>query len=117
MMAYLHRVVNGNGVIAREYAIGSGKMDLYVRYGDVQMAMELKVWRNGRPDPLTVGLKQLDEYMDGLSYDPLKEREADVDTGWLVIFDQRSEQPDISERTTSETIETSAGRSITLIRA
>lgn len=121
MMAYLHRVVNGGGTIDREYAIGSGKMDLYVRYGKdeslIQMAMELKVWRDGRSEPLTQGLKQLDDYMSGLSYHYLNETQAEVRTGWLVIFDQRSGQLPISERTTSETVTTPMGRTVTLIRA
>ena len=117
LMAYLHRVVNGNGLIDREYAINSGKMDLYLRYGETQMAMELKVWRDGRPDPLAIGLTQLDDYMSGLSYNYLNDTGLDVETGWLVIFDQRSGLPEISERTTSTTVVTPAGRSVTLIRA
>lgn len=117
MMAYLHRVVNGQGTIDREYAIGSGKMDLYIRYDAVQMALELKVWRDGRLDPLNQGLIQLDEYMSGLSYHPLNRSHDEVEMGWLVIFDQRSGQPDISERTTSELVETPSGRTVTLIRA
>ena len=28
LMAFLHRVVNGHGTIQREYAVGSGRMDL-----------------------------------------------------------------------------------------
>ena len=117
LMAYLHRVVNGNGLIDREYAINSGKMDLYLRYGETQMAMELKVWRDGRPDPLAIGLTQLDDYMSGLSYNYLNDTGLDVETGWLVIFDQRSGLPEISERTTSTTIVTPGGRPVTLIRA
>lgn len=116
LMAFLHRVVNGKGIIDREYAIGSGKMDLYVRYGTgpnaAQMAFELKVWRDGRPDPLAMGLQQLDDYMAGLSYEG-----AAVESGWLVVFDQRSHQPEISERTSAERVETPAGRSVVLIRA
>jgi hypothetical protein len=45
--------------------------------------MELKVWRDGEPDPLTEGLEQLDGYLAGLG----------LDGGWLVIFDRRSHQP------------------------
>ena len=112
MMAFLHRVVNGNGIIDREYAIGSGKMDLYVRYDAVQLAMELKVWRDGRPDPLKMGLQQLDEYMDGLNYS-----DQPVEIGWLVIFDQRSEQPDINKRTSAESTLSPAGRRVRLVRA
>jgi len=67
LMAFLHRVVNGGGTLEREYAIGSGKMDICLRYGKLTLAMELKVWRDGRPDPLKEGLPQLDKYLSGLS--------------------------------------------------
>jgi hypothetical protein len=106
LMAFLHRVVNGGGTIEREYAIGSDRMDLHLHYGETQLAMELKVWRDGRPDPLVAGLKQLDRYLTGLS----------LDTGWLVIFDQRSGLPPICDRTTTEPAETETGKSITVIR-
>jgi hypothetical protein len=45
LMAFLHRVVNGGGVLEREYAIGSDRMDLCLRYKDVILGIELKVWR------------------------------------------------------------------------
>jgi hypothetical protein len=106
LMAFLHRVVNGNGTIDREYAVLSGRMDLFVQYGEVKMAMELKVWRDGRQDPLTEGLNQLDYYLSGLG----------LETGWLVIFDRRSNVPPISDRTSSETVTSPQGRSIVLIR-
>ncbi len=105
-MAFLHRVLNGGGTMTREYAIGMGRIDLYLRYGDVQMAIEIKVWRDGKPDPLKPGLVQLDAYLSGLN----------LETGWLVIFDQRHGQPDISERTTTEMVLTPAGRTVTVIR-
>lgn len=107
MMAFLHRVVNGDGRIEREYAIGSQRIDLCIFYGDVQLGMELKVWRDGNPDPLARGLVQLDDYLSGLG----------LDTGWLVIFDQRSNLPKISERTTTEDTVSPLGRSVTVIRA
>ncbi len=66
LMAFLHRVVNGGGTLEREYAIGTGPMDLCLRYGEVTIAIELKVWREGRPDPLKVGLEQIDTYLAGL---------------------------------------------------
>ncbi|WP_157817399.1 hypothetical protein [Candidatus Thiodictyon syntrophicum] len=37
-------------------------MDLYLRYGPLRLGMELKVWRDGAPDPLAEGLEQLDGY-------------------------------------------------------
>lgn len=110
MMAFLHRVVNGGGTLDREYAIGTRRMDLCLRYGGpepVTMGMELKVWRDGEEDPLAAGLAQLDAYLDGLG----------LDTGWLVIFDRRSGQPPIARRTTADNVLSPAGRTITLIRA
>jgi hypothetical protein len=106
LMAFLHRVVNGGGTLEREYAIGSGRMDICLRYGDVVLGMELKVWRDGKPDPLNQGLKQLDKYLSGLN----------LETGWLVIFDRRSGLPSISDRTTTEIATSPAGRNIIIIR-
>ena len=106
MMAFLHRVVNGGGTLEREYAIGSGRMDICLRYGKVVLGMELKVWRDKKPDPIKEGLKQLDKYLSGLS----------LDTGWLVIFDRRSGLPPISDRTTTENVISPAGREIIVIR-
>ncbi len=106
MMAFLHRVVNGGGTLEREYAIASRRMDLYLRYGEVTIAIELKVWRDGRRDPLPEGLEQIEGYLAGLG----------LDWGWLVIFDRRSGLPDIEERTTCEEAVTATGRRITVIR-
>ncbi|WP_055074266.1 ATP-binding protein [Pseudanabaena sp. 'Roaring Creek'] len=106
MMAFLHRVVNGKGTLEREYAIGSGRMDLCLRYGKVTLGMELKVWRDRKPDPLNQGLKQLDKYLSGLN----------LDTGWLVIFDRREQLTMLSDRTTTEIAISPAGRNITVIR-
>jgi hypothetical protein len=106
MMAFLHRVVNGGGTLEREYAIGSGRMDICLRYGKLTLAMELKVWRDGRSDPLKEGLPQLDKYLSGLS----------LNTGWLVIFDRRSGLPPISDRTTTENVISPSGREIIVIR-
>ncbi|NES25670.1 MAG: hypothetical protein F6K41_43935, partial [Symploca sp. SIO3E6] len=106
LMAFLHRVVNGGGTLEREYAIGSDRMDLCLRYGDVTLGMELKVWRQGRPDPIKAGLEQLDRYLAGLG----------VTQGWLVIFDQRQGLPPIAERTTTESAMTPSDRNVVVIR-
>jgi len=106
LMAFLHRVVNGGGTLEREYAIGSGRMDICLRYGKVTLAMELKVWADKRPDPLKEGLPQIDKYLSGLS----------LNTGWLVIFDRRSGLPPLSDRTTTENVISPAGREIIVIR-
>ncbi|MGF1522981.1 MAG: ATP-binding protein [Leptolyngbyaceae cyanobacterium] len=106
LMAFLHRVVNGGGTLEREYAIGSDRMDLCLRYGQVTLGMELKVWREGRPDPLVAGLAQLDRYLAGLG----------LRSGWLVIFDRRPGLPPIAERTTTEQAMTVGDRSVVVIR-
>ncbi len=110
MMAFLHRVVNGSGTLDREYAIGTRRMDLCLRYRGPQpvtLGIELKVWRDGEEYPLEEGLAQLDVYLDGLG----------LPSGWLVIFDRRSGQPAIAKRTMAGPVATPAGRTITLIRA
>ncbi|OHY33033.1 polyketide biosynthesis operon protein CyrO, partial [Cylindrospermopsis raciborskii] len=106
LMAFLHRVVNGGGTLEREYAIGSGRMDICLRYGKVVMGIELKV-RREKLDPLTKGLTQLDKYLDGLG----------LDTGWLVIFDRRPGLPPMGERISTEQVISPSGRTITLIRS
>ncbi|OJT19183.1 polyketide biosynthesis operon protein CyrO [Archangium sp. Cb G35] len=107
LMAFLHRVANGGGTLEREYAIGTGRMDLCLRYGPDTLALELKVWREGEKDPLEDGLAQLDGYLGGLG----------LDSGWLVIFDRRSGQPPIAERTRATPATTPTGRRVTLLRA
>jgi hypothetical protein len=106
LMAFLHRVVNG-GSIEREYAIGRGRMDLCVRYRGVTLAIEIKVWRPGAPDPCAEGLAQIDGYLAGLG----------PATGWLVIFDRRPDAPPLAERLAATPARTPSDRAITLIRA
>jgi type II secretory pathway predicted ATPase ExeA len=107
LMAFLDRVANGGGRVERESAVGRGRLDLRLEYGDVVLPMEVKVWRDGEGDPREEGLTQLEGYLQGL----------DVATGWLVIFDQRSGIPPIAERTTTEAVVTASGRQVTVIRA
>ena len=68
--------------------------------------MELKVWRQGRPDPLAKGLEQIDGHLAGLG----------LNQGWLVIFDRRPGLPAIEDRTTTEEAITAEGRAIVVIR-
>jgi type II secretory pathway predicted ATPase ExeA len=107
LMAFLHRVANAGGTLEREYAIGRGRMDLCLRYGKVTLAIELKVYKDGERDPKGEGLGQLDGYLSGLG----------LDSGWLVVFDRRSGQPRIAERTTAGAALTPAGRQVTVVRA
>ncbi len=107
LMAFLHRVVNGTGTLEREYAIGSGRIDLCLRYRSITLAIELKVWRQGQRNPLNEGLTQLDAYLAGLG----------LSTGWLVIFDQREGIAPIAERTGREIATTPSGRQVTVVHA
>jgi hypothetical protein len=106
LMAFLHRVVNG-GSIEREYAIGRGRMDLCMRYGGRTLAIEIKVWRPGKPDPVAEGLEQLDGYLAGLG----------LDSGWLMIFDRRPMAPPLAERLGTAEAVAPSGRRVVVIRA
>ena len=106
LIAFLHRVVNGGGTLEREYALGSGRMDLCLRYGMTTLGIELKVWRDGRPDPLEAGLSQLDAYLSRLG----------TAFGWLIVFDRCSGLPPIEERTSTEILETPKQRQVTVVR-
>jgi type II secretory pathway predicted ATPase ExeA len=105
LMAFLHRVVNGGGTLEREYAIGSDRMDLCLRYGKVILGIELKVQRDKGPNQLEVGLVQLESYLERLN----------LTSGWLVIFDRRSNAPELVDRLHTEPHQTPKGLSITVI--
>jgi hypothetical protein len=88
-MAWLDRVANGGGRVDREFSVGLGRLDLLVSHRDLKLAIEAKTWRDGESDPLPEGLDQMDRYLEGLL----------LETGWLVIFDQRTGQPSRCWRT------------------
>lgn len=108
-MAYLQRIVNGGGFIDREYAVGSGRIDLCVRWphsGGIQRwAVEMKVWREGRPDPLPEGLQQISAYLARL----------ELAKGTLILFDGRPQVSPVAERCARTETEYE-GRRITLLR-
>lgn len=116
LMAFLQRVVNGGGVVTREYGIGRRRIDLLVTWpwtdagGKRQVqreALELKVWRDGRKDPLDEGLKQLDEYLARVG----------LDEGVLVLLDRRKAAPPLEERTREERAHSPSGRPVRVLRA
>jgi hypothetical protein len=115
LMGFLHRIVNGGGYIDREYGVGRGRIDLVVRwpYRDQdgkrawqREAVELKVWRPGRPDPLREGLRQLDDYLQRL----------DLDHGTLVVFDRRTAAAPLPDRVGFGEDRTPSGRPVTVLR-
>lgn len=116
LMGFLHRIVNGGGYIDREYGVGRGRIDLVVRwpYQDPsgkrawqREAVELKVWRSGRPDPLPEGLRQLDDYLQRLG----------LGRGTLVVFDRRDPAAPLADLVRFGEDRTPTGRPVTLLRA
>jgi hypothetical protein len=110
-MAFAQCMMNGDGFVDREFALGSGRADILLRrpYGDGQIqreAFELKVWWAGKADPLKAALPQLDKYLARLC----------LDTGTLIIFDRRTTPAPVQERSGTETITSPKGRTITLLR-
>jgi hypothetical protein len=69
--------------------------------------LEIKVWRDRRPDPLAEGLGQLDAYLARLG----------LDSGVLVLFDRRSGAGEIEERTRLEQAVSPSGRKVVVVRA
>ena len=115
-MAWLQRVVNGGGIIDREYGIGRGRIDILVRWPHPAArnpqewqheAFELKVWSDDVGDPLEEGLEQIERYLDGLN---LKQ-------GTLVIFDRRKEALPAATRTQILAAQTRKGYAVRLLRA
>lgn len=108
-MAWLHKVVNGGGFIDRELAVGSGRIDLCVRWpspaGLQRWAVELKVWREGRADPLAKGLSQLASYLKRLG----------LDEATLILFDARKTAPPLPDRCSTEE-RRQDGHRITVVR-
>jgi hypothetical protein len=119
LCAWLQRIVNGGGHIEWQYGIAWQRMDLLVRWPPKanllapmhlwqREALELKVWRDGRPDPLTKGLAQIEEYLEKLG----------LNHGWLVLFDRRSTRAPEEERTHFSTATTpKRGYTVDVLRA
>jgi hypothetical protein len=113
-MAWLQRVVNGGGIIDREYGVGRGRIDILIRWPLPttptkwqQEAFELKVWTDDTTDPLPEGLAQIERYLDGLS----------LNHGTLVIFDRRTTALPPANRTSISFEKTAIGYEIRVLRA
>ena len=99
-----------------QHGIGRRRIDLLIEWpftdaaGKQQLqreAIELKVWRDGRKDPLAEGLKQLDEYLE----------RTGLPDGVLILFDRRKDTAPIEERVREERAETPTGRPVRVLRA
>ena len=110
LLTYLHRVANGGGSVSPEFSVLAGRIDLCLRKGPVTLGIELKVWRDDRPDPLAKGLVQLDGYLTKLTGTGPRV------PGWLVIFDQRAGQPPIEDRTSAASLISAGGFEVVVVR-
>ena len=82
LQAFLQRVVNGGGQIIREMAIGRGRLDLGVVFGNEKYAVEVKTAALYAKSPEKAH-EQILKYMDGLG----------VTEGWLVVADADVTKP------------------------
>ncbi len=82
LQAFLQRIVNAGGRIAREYGVGHKRTDLLVvwRVGDARqkIVIECKLRRKGLDRVIADGLVQISDYMDLCG----------TEEGHLVIFDR-----------------------------
>ena len=82
--AFLQRVVDGGGLVEREYAVGRGRTDLLVTWPQGQsvqrFVIECKLVRGDLENAIDRGLVQTASYMDRCS----------AEEGHLVIFDRRA---------------------------
>lgn len=63
LMAFLQRIVNGGGILRREYALGRKRVDLFIEWKKkYTYIMELKIKRG--EDTRRKGLEQTAEYLD-----------------------------------------------------
>ena len=92
-------MANSQGQIEREYAVGSGRMDLHIRFAGEQFAIELKLKRKGA---LAKGKEQLAGYLEKLN----------LEHGYLVLFQRGA--PDPTEIGTREEV-TYQGKRITVL--
>ena len=94
LQAFLQRIVNGGGLIDREYALGRGRVDLLVRWryprgaarkdqNEQRIVLELKTIRDKTPAPdrvLSNGLEQAARYAEM----------SDATEVHLIVCDERS---------------------------
>jgi len=101
LMAFLQRIVNGDGRVEREYGLGRGALDLVIEWRGARHVIEVKL----RRDTETEGeaLAQVARYLEGLG----------LDEGWLVMFDLRSTLP-WTERLCTRIVE-AQGKRVTLV--
>jgi hypothetical protein len=81
MMAFLQRVINGGGTLQHEYALGTGRVDILIRWRQQTIVIELKIRHSVQS--VADGLQQTARYMDS----------SGATEGHLVIFDRDPNKP------------------------
>ena len=86
LQAHLQRVVNGGGLIEREYALGRGRTDLLIRWPQGgrtrSFVVECKVRRGALERTIQEGLAQTRGYVD----------RCGAEAGHLIVFDRSPER-------------------------
>ena len=103
LQAFLQRVINGGGQIIREMALGSGRLDLGVKYRKATYAVEVKTAANYAKSHEKAH-QQILRYMDSLG----------VAEGWLVVADTDLAKPWDEKISTADVSED--GKTIHLVR-
>ena len=82
-MAFLQRVLNCEGIVARDCAAGRGRMDIGIEFKGNKYIIEIKLVRDhdGLQTVREEGLAQIANYRD---------RFASGSPAWLLIFDRRA---------------------------
>jgi hypothetical protein len=78
LQAFLQRVLNGGGSIAREMALGKKRADICIEWQGQKYPIEIRILRNS--NSIADGLKQTLEYVE----------RCGSENGWLVVFDRDS---------------------------
>ena len=86
LQAHLQRVVNGGGLIEREYALGRGRTDLLIRWTqdgrERRFVVECKLRHGDLESTIGKGLEQTRVYMD----------RCRAESGHLIVFDRSRER-------------------------
>ncbi|MCY4633794.1 MAG: hypothetical protein OXG04_04670 [Acidobacteria bacterium] len=86
LQAHLQRVVNGGGLIEREYALGSGRTDVLIRWPqdgrERRFVVECKLLHRDIEFTIRKGLEQTRVYMD----------RSGAESGHLIVFDRSRER-------------------------
>ncbi len=80
LMAFLQRITNGDGSVDREMALGRGRSDLVIGYGEDKFVLELKI--KNRNYTREKSMKQLSQYLDSIG----------EQHGYLIAFETKSSE-------------------------